>query len=91
MKGICPVCNGSKEVLIPEDQRKYSWNREKTHRPCNNCGGQTMWGHATGEVPLRKDNGEPCVHEYTYVRTGRCLERYICKHCGYNFEIDSGD
>lgn len=89
--GVCPVCNGSKELLLTEDELKYSWNKGKTHRACDNCGGQTMWGRATGEVPLRKDNSEPCVHEYKGTNIGRCLNRYVCKHCGYNFEIDSGD
>lgn len=89
--GVCPVCNGTKEVLLSGKDLTYSWNKGKTHRQCDNCGGQTMFGQATGQVPLRKDNGEPCVHEYTYTNLGRCYHGYTCKHCGYNFKIDSSD
>ena len=88
--GVCPVCNGSTEVLLTADELRYSWNKGKTHRVCTNCGGQHMFGHATGEVPLRSD-GTPCKHEYTSATVGRCLTRYTCKHCRSSHEIDSGD
>jgi len=88
--GVCPVCNGTKEVPLTDNELKYSWNKDKTHRACTNCGGQTMYGRATGEVPLRSD-GTPCKHEYTSQTVGRCLTRYTCKHCGSSHEIDSGD
>jgi hypothetical protein len=58
--------------------------------PCGNCGGQTMEGRATGQVPLRPD-GSPCAHEYVHTLAGNCYHRYDCKHCGYRHFIDSGD
>lgn len=88
--GVCPVCNGTKEVLLTADELRYSWNKGKTHRDCTNCGGQYMFGRATGEVPLRPD-GTPCKHEYTSQTVGRCLTEYTCKHCGSRHQIDSGD
>jgi hypothetical protein len=89
--GVCPVCNGAKEVLLTADELKYSWNKGRTHRNCTNCGGQTMYGSPSGEVPLRKDNNEPCVHEYTGRNAGRCYTIYTCKHCNHSYDIDSGD
>ena len=88
--GVCPVCNGTKEVPLTEDEKRYSWNKDKTHRDCHNCGGQYMYGRATGEVSLRKD-GTPCKHEYTSRTIGRCLTEYTCNHCGSRYEIDSSD
>ena len=73
----CPVCNG---------QRKDA----NTGRPCRNCGGQRMFGEALGVVPLDK-NGNPCRHEYKSFTIGRCLTRYTCVKCGYEYVIDSGD
>lgn len=90
MKGICPVCNGNKILPLTEKEKSYTWNKNKTHRACDNCGGQTMFGVATGEVNLR-ENGEPCKHEYTGVTLRNCYHRYTCKHCNYKFDIDSGD
>jgi hypothetical protein len=58
--------------------------------PCTNCGGQTMSIRGTGVVPLRED-GTPCLHEYTHTLAGRCYHRYDCKHCGDRYYIDSGD
>ena len=89
-KGICPVCNGTKEVALTESELTYSWNKGKTHCPCRNCGGQTMYGTSTGEVPLNKE-GQPCKHSYTSTDNGRCLTTYTCVHCGYRYQIDSGD
>jgi hypothetical protein len=40
---------------------------------------------------LRKDNNEPCVHEYTGKNLGRCYNGYTCRHCGDYHTIDSGD
>lgn len=88
--GTCPVCLGSGEVLLSEQDLTYSWNKNKTHRACHNCGGQTMYGRATGQVRLR-DNGTPCTHEYRGRTIGRCLTEYTCSHCGDNFQIDSSD
>lgn len=88
--GTCPVCNGTCEVELTEREKAYSWYVGKTHRPCTNCGGQTMWGRATGQVPLNKD-GVPCTHKYTSKTVGRCLTEYTCSECGHSYQIDSGD
>ena len=75
--GTCPVCNGSGKVPLSADEKAYSWNKDKTHRECNNCGGQYMYGVGTGKVPLDR-NGNPCVHKYTGREVGRCLTAYTC-------------
>jgi len=75
-KGVCPVCNGT--------------GTGENGRACRNCGGQEMYGRGTGEVNLRVD-GTPCKHEYNSTTIGRCLTRYKCTHCAYQFDIDSGD
>lgn len=87
----CPVCNGSCKVELTEQEKKYSWNVGKTHKECVNCGGQTMYGKATGLTYPRRDNGEPCVHDYDVYNRGRCYHQYVCKHCGFSHYIDSGD
>lgn len=63
-------------------------NGNKTN--CDNCGGQYMYASPKGEVPLRPD-GTPCLHEYSFIKTGRCLTKYTCGHCHDSFTIDSGD
>lgn len=95
--GVCPVCNGTQRMPCPDQNReygkKYGWygyRAEDDTIPCNNCGSQTMYGKATGEVPLRKD-GTPCEHEYKSYNVGRCLTQYDCVHCTFRFQIDSGD
>lgn len=88
--GTCPICNGSGEVLLSDEEKKYIWNKNETHRACRNCGGQTMYGNASGQVPLNRE-GQPCVHSYTGTVIGRCLTEYVCKHCGHRYQIDSGD
>lgn len=93
--GICPVCNGTCRVPIPEESKRYksviaSYDPETDTLACNNCGGQTMYGKPTGKVKLRAD-GSPCKHEYDYKQLGRCYHGYTCKHCGFFFDIDSGD
>lgn len=88
--GTCPVCNGTGKLPLTEDDKRYSWNRDRTHKECYNCGGQKMYGRGTGKVRLNK-NGEPCVHKYTSRTIGRCLTEYTCSDCGDRYEIDSGD
>ena len=95
--GTCPVCNGSGHRPCPDDLRAYGakngwygYRAEDDTVTCNNCGGQTMFGRATGQVKLRAD-GEPCTHEYTGRNAGRCYTIYTCKHCNHSYDIDSGD
>lgn len=93
----CPVCNGTGRQPCPENIRgygqKYGWygyRADDDTVPCRNCGGQTMGGNATGQTRERED-GTACIHEYTGVTRGRCYTVYTCKHCGYSYDIDSGD
>lgn len=91
--GTCPVCNGTGRVPAGNDPYKKmysSYDAETDTLPCNNCGGQTMYGRPTGQVRLR-DDGTPCRHEYTSRIVGRCLTEYTCRHCGHSYQIDSGD
>lgn len=95
--GICPVCNGSHRMATPDRIRdyaeKYGWygySKEDDKCDCTNCGGQTMYGRPTGQVPLRED-GTPCTHSYQSATIGRCLTRYTCVHCKSYYDIDSGD
>jgi hypothetical protein len=88
--GVCPICNGAKEVPLTAGELKYSWNKDKTHRNCHNCGGQKMYGAPQGEVRLNKE-GVPCTHKYCSRTVGRCLTEYTCENCGDRYEIDSSD
>lgn len=89
--GVCPVCSGTGRAPAESKQWGRGWDKVTDTVSCYNCGGQTMWGNATGKTPLRRDNGEPCVHEYDSWQRGRCWTQYVCKHCVYSFDIDSGD
>jgi len=88
--GTCPVCNGTGEVPLTDYDKRWSWNKDKTHKQCSNCGGQYMYGKGRGQVRLNKD-GVPCTHKYTSRTIGRCLTEYTCSECGDRYEIDSGD
>lgn len=95
--GICPVCNGTGHKPCPENLRYYGqksgwygYRASDDTVDCDNCGGQMMFGKATGKVPLRED-GTPCKHEYTGESPGLCLTEYTCKHCKHSYQVDSGD
>jgi hypothetical protein len=95
--GICPVCQGSKHMPCPDNLRGYGvrngWYGYRASDDtvnCTNCGAQTMWGQATGRVPLRAD-GTACTHDYQAKNVGRCLTQYTCTHCGDRYQIDSSD
>ena len=94
---VCPVCNGTLRMKCPDHLRKYGvshgwygYDIGDDTVSCNNCGQQYMMGRATGRVRANR-NGEPCAHEYTSSNAGRCLTRYVCKHCDEEFDIDSSD
>ena len=101
--GTCPVCNGTSRMPCPSESTRqygikngwYGYLAEDDCIDCTNCGAQYQFGgfgHAVaGQVRLREDNGEPCVHEYVGVQKGRCYWGYTCKHCGDYHTIDSGD
>ena len=86
----CPVCKGFGKLPLEESEKRYSWNKDRTHKECCNCGGQYMYGKGHGTVQMNK-NGEPCTHKYTGRTVGRCLTEYTCSDCGDRYQIDSGD
>jgi len=95
--GICPVCNGTHKMAVPDTHRNYAvkygyygYDALTDTIECNNCGAQMQFSKATGQVPLRTD-GTPCKHEYTSQNAGRCLTKHTCKHCSHTYTIDSGD
>lgn len=91
--GQCPVCNGTTRISagkVDYPKSLYGYNIDNNTIPCNNCGGQYMYGKPSGVVPLRKD-GTPCVHEYAGRSGGRYYTIYTCKHCSSSYSIDSGD
>lgn len=93
LTGTCPVCEGSTRVPAPDARYKTSmsgYRAEDDTLPCGNCGGQTMHGRATGQVPLRLD-GTPCKHSYVGRNAGRCYYIYTCEHCAHSYDIDSSD
>jgi len=92
-KGTCPVCSGSGRR--PAGDNKYKnviagYDAKDDTFPCNNCGGQYMFGRPTGVVSM-DHSGQPCVHSYLGKTIGRCLTEYTCVHCGEKHTIDSGD
>ena len=92
-KGTCPVCNGTARVPAGDNKYKHiisGYDKATDTFKCTNCGGQYMYGQATGEVRLRGD-GTPCKHSYKGETIGRCLTRYTCSECGDRYDIDSGD
>ena len=96
--GICPICNGTGRIpatgmgTYEKEHKWYGYNKETDTKHCTNCGPRGMFaGPPDGKVELRKDNGEPCVHEFTSETIGRCYHRYTCKHCEKSYNIDSGD
>src|SRR5271167_2957547 len=95
--GICPKCDGTCRMPVPELSRQYAvkngwygYSITDDKITCDNCGAQHMFGQATGKVFARAD-GTPCLHEYAGTKIGNCLWRYDCKHCPESFVIDSGD
>lgn len=98
-QGICPVCMGTmRKPCTDQSTREYGikhgwfgYDADTDTVPCDNCGAQRQWGRPTGKVLLRRDNNEPCHHEYVGNQLGRCYWGYTCRHCGDHYTIDSGD
>ena len=95
MSAICPVCNGTCRVAVPESHQRYKsvmsgYDAATDTLACSNCGGQYMMGRPTGRVGLNRD-GVPCTHSYVNRTVGRCLTEYTCLHCDNRYQIDSGD
>ena len=91
--GVCPVCNGTKrQHYAGKYQDSVAGFSKVDHTiPCQNCGGQYMFGTSTGLVRHTKDTNLPCTHDYTCTSSKNCLHTFVCKHCGDTFQIDSGD
>lgn len=87
----CPCCKGTGLVELTEKEKLYSWNKDKTHRQCSNCGGQTMSGRALGYSKIDPNTGLGCEHTVTGRNAGRCYNIYTCTKCGFSYDIDSGD
>jgi transcription elongation factor Elf1 len=92
VQGTCPVCNGTKRVPAVGTYKAmiYHYHADTDTFQCDNCGGQYMYGGASGMVNLN-NQGEPCKHQYTGVQTGRCYYEYTCTNCGDKHSIDSSD
>jgi len=92
---ICPLCNGTTRIALQEYLRGYikvlsTYDANTDTIMCKNCGGQEMYGVATGRVNLNR-YGEPCLHRYKVYRIGQCLHRNKCLDCDSQFDIDSSD
>lgn len=88
----CPTCNGTGiGAALTESELKYSWNKNKTHHTCGNCGGQTMNGKPLGYTKIDPNTGLGCLHTFIGRNAGRCYTIYTCTKCGYHYDIDSGD
>lgn len=82
--GTCPKCHGTCQIPVNPGSDGGAM------RACDNCGAQRMYGRATGTVNLRRDTGEPCLHEYVYYSTGyTTYATYKCRHCDSSYNIDS--
>jgi hypothetical protein len=89
---ICPLCNGTgigKELT--DGDKKYSWNKGRTHFQCMNCGGQTMSSRSEGWTKIDPATGKGCEHKFTGRTAGNCYNIYTCTKCTYHYDIDSGD
>lgn len=88
----CPVCNGTKRQHYEGEYKDLvaGFDKATSTIPCQNCGGQYMFGSPTGLVRHNKDN-LPCTHSYKGISSKNCLHVSQCIHCGDTFEIDSGD
>lgn len=101
--GTCPVCSGTGRQPVTDIQTRsygikygyWGYRASDDSVDCRNCGAQYQFGgfgHANvGRVRLRRDNGEPCVHQYQGQQLGRCYWGYTCIYCGDYHTIDSGD
>lgn len=88
--GICPVCNGTKRQPYTGKHPVAGLSTVDNTIPCQNCGGQYMFGAPSGLVWHNKQD-LPCTHSYECVSSANCLHTYKCQHCGDTYQIDSGD
>ena len=96
-QGPCPVCNGTGHMPCPDNLRPYAskngwygYHAESDTVDCTNCGAQYMFSKPSGQVNLNKD-GVPCTHSYDGETVSNCYHKYVCRHCGDTYHIDSGD
>ena len=96
-KVTCPVCSGTKRMPCPDHLRQYGlsngwyeYDKADDTIECGNCGRQYMFSKATGKVGVNRD-GVPCTHDYDGETVSNCYHKYVCRHCGDTYHIDSGD
>lgn len=91
---VCPVCNGTlrQPAFGTNRQLAAGYDANTDTFPCQNCGGQRMFGKPTGVVPLDRD-GNPCHHAYEPQRdpSRSSIWHYTCHKCNDTFLIDTGD
>jgi hypothetical protein len=92
-QATCPKCSGTTRIPAsgPNKHVMYSYDKGDDTLACDNCGGQTMMGTATGLVRVNPATGLGCIHEYKGSNAGRCLTRYVCQLCSDTYSIDSSD
>ncbi len=78
-------------IPLTEKELTYSWNKNRTHQQCLNCGGQTMSGKALGYTKIDPATGLGCNHTVQGRSAGRCYNIYTCTKCKFSFDIDSSD
>jgi predicted RNA-binding Zn-ribbon protein involved in translation (DUF1610 family) len=89
------VCGGTTRRPVPAEEQRHKtvcagYDAATDTFTCRNCGGQYIFGKATGKVNLNQA-GVPCTHAYEGVNAGRSYTKYTCKHCGDKYDVDSSD
>ena len=95
-EAICSKCNGSGRAPYQGDPTyrhiTASYDAASDTFACDNCGGQTMSGRATGMTRIDPATGLGCLHTFVERQAGNCYHIYTCsKLCGTFYDIDSGD
>lgn len=87
---MCPVCNGTQRQAYTGHAGLAGYDKQDQTIPCQNCGGQYMFGTPLGMV-RHNVHDQPCTHEYKCISSERCLHTFKCIHCEDTYQIDSGD
>jgi len=93
----CPACSGTGRQPLnlhsPQGMsaKRYdrSFPRRITRSTAGTVVGRPCLGGDRADPPAA--DGTPCLHEYTYAHLSRCYGRYTCIHCGWSYDIDTGD
>lgn len=88
----CPKCNGTCRMPASDRNRMCcGYDKATDTHACDNCGGQTMAGRATGETTVDQATGLGCLHDFEGRNAGRCYTVYTCVKCQATYGIDSSD